>query len=71
MPEGDYQLSTYEQGTLFDFRCLEVELRTEGEFDMADCVREYADACESGDYLRERLTMRRVREVTARTGASQ
>lgn len=52
--------------TLFDFRSLEVELRSEGEFDMADCVREYADAVETGDYLKERLTMRRVREVTAR-----
>lgn len=52
--------------TAFDFRSLEVELRTEGELDLADCVREYADAVESGDELRERLTMRRVREVTAR-----
>lgn len=52
--------------TLFDFRSLEVELRSDGELDAADIMREYADAVEADDYLKERLTMRRVREVTSR-----
>ncbi len=53
--------------TTFEFRDLEVELRSEGEFDLSDSVREYADALEAGDYLKERLVMRRVRELTAHT----
>jgi hypothetical protein len=56
--------------TRFNFRDLETDLRCEGEFDLADCMREFADAVDADDYLKERLTMRRVREVTSKKEGS-
>lgn len=55
-----------EFGTHFEFRDLERELRTEGELDLADACREYADKFKAGDYLGERMSMRRIAELTRR-----